>query len=482
MKGRSRLISGMMLVAALSFAEAAQAWELEVGRAQVDSTFDVDRATRVAFQDPFAVPPVVVPLTTSQGASSAILRVFNITTTGFDVVVTEPPGEDGPHVAQQFDYIAMEPGVHLLPTGETVAAGVLTTDLFVGFGGSGGTSGWDMASFGGALSGTPAVVAALQSFNSNPSAEPWNEPLSPFLSVAIGNVSSSGFAVAIDRVQSVSGTLASETIGWIAFPAGGGVFDDDADATISWRSVVGGAVRGWDNGCFSVAFGATLANPRAIASTNTRNGSDGGWLRRCSLSGSNVGLAVDEDTDLDSERAHTAERVGLLAFSGDFHVNFGLAEVSVSKSVEIEEDPINGATSPLAIPQSRLRYRIDFENAGGGPVDADSFVVVDALPVGVALRVVDLTDFTAGTGPVHFADIGPSSGLTFTVGALSDSSDDLAFSNDGGASFTYTPSPDGRGVDAAVTHIRLTPKGEFAAPQNGGAAPGFRFLYDVIVN
>ncbi|MEL6282822.1 MAG: hypothetical protein AAFQ73_08730, partial [Pseudomonadota bacterium] len=180
MKGRSRLISGMMLVAALSFAEAAQAWELEVGRAQVDSTFDVDRATRVAFQDPFAVPPVVVPLTTSQGASSAVLRVFNITTTGFDVVVTEPPGEDGPHVAQQFDYIAMEPGVHLLPTGETVAAGVLTTDLFVGFGGAGGTSGWDMASFGGALSGTPAVVAALQSFNSNPSAEPWNEPLSPF--------------------------------------------------------------------------------------------------------------------------------------------------------------------------------------------------------------------------------------------------------------------------------------------------------------
>lgn len=479
---RSGLITGMALAAALCVAaEPARAWQIEVGRVEADNTFDVSAATRITFQRAFSTPPVVVPLTTSQGGDSAILRVFNVTTTGFDVFIAESPGEDGPHVEQQFDYVAMEPGRHQLPSGETVAAGVLSTDLFVGFSGSGGASGWDFQSFSGALAGTPAVITALQSLNSNPGADPWNAPLSPFFAVAVDDVSGTGFDVAIDRLESGAGALTTEQIGWIAFPAGGGSFDAVGGGTVSWRSVVSGGVRGWDDGCFSVSFGASLSNARAVASMNTRNGANGGWLRRCSIGGSSVGLAVDEDVANDGERSHTNETVGLLAFSGDFHADFGAAEVSVVKTVSAEEDPINGDTGALAIPEGRLRYHLSIENTGVVSVDADTLVIVDALPAGVSLRVVDLTDYAPGTGPVFFGDGPIASGLSFTAGALNDATDDIAYSDDGGATFAYAPTPDGRGVDPAITHVRLTPRGAFAG-DTGGGAPSFQILYDVVVN
>ena len=43
-----------------------------------------------------------------------------------------------------------------------------------------------------------------------------------------------------------------------------------------------------------------------------------------------------------------------------------------------------------------------------------------------------------------------------------DASDDLAFSNNNGASFTYTPVANADGVDPNVTHIRINPKGSMA--------------------
>ena len=63
----------------------------------------------------------------------------------------------------------------------------------------------------------------------------------------------------------------------------------------------------------------------------TRNGNNGGWLRRCSQSSSSIGLTVDEDIDTDSERSHIGEAAGIVAASTAFHVNFAV-DLAVSKS------------------------------------------------------------------------------------------------------------------------------------------------------
>ena len=53
--------------------------------------------------------------------------------------------------------------------------------------------------------------------------------------------------------------------------------------------------------------------------------------------------------------------------------------------------------------------------------------------------------------------------MTYAFTALGSTTDDLEFSSDGGATWTYVPTPDANGVDSAVTGIRVNPKGVFNA-------------------
>lgn len=142
-------------------------------------------------------------------------------------------------------------------------------------------------------------------------------------------------------------------------------------------------------------------------------------------------------------------------------------------------DPYNGTTNPKAIPGSVLTYSVNIGNGSPGYPDSNSVVVVQSVPPQAMLYVGDFG--AAGSGPVGFAQGSPSSGLTYAFTSLANITDDLAFSNNGGASFGYTPAPDGNGYDAAVTHIRVMPKGIFAGA-GGSGSPNFTLSYRVRVN
>jgi hypothetical protein len=74
----------------------------------------------------------------------------------------------------------------------------------------------------------------------------------------------------------------------------------------------------------------------------------------------------------------------------------------------------------------------------------------------------------------------PSSGLTYAFTSLSSTTDNVDFSNNGGSTYTYTPVPDSNGFDAAVTNIRISPQGIFAA--SSGTNPYFQVRFRVRVN
>ena len=73
--------------------------------------------------------------------------------------------------------------------------------------------------------------------------------------------------------------------------------------------------------------------------------------------------------------------------------------LQVAKVQQLLSDPINGATSPFAIPGAYVEYTIVVTNQGPGPVDSDSLVITDPLPVGVSLYVD-----TEGGDPISFVD------------------------------------------------------------------------------
>ncbi len=141
------------------------------------------------------------------------------------------------------------------------------------------------------------------------------------------------------------------------------------------------------------------------------------------------------------------------------------------KSVAIVSDPVNGSVNPKYIPGAEIDYTLRVSNTGLGTVSADSVLITDPIPANTELFVGDL----GGGSPIAFTQGTPSSNLTWTYVSLANLTDDLDFSNDGGASWNYVPS----GLfDPNVTAIRFNPKGTMGA-SSGAGSPYFDLRFRV---
>ena len=212
------------------------------------------------------------------------------------------------------------------------------------------------------------------------------------------------------------------------------------------------------------SYGPAAINGLAQGSDNTNRFA----FRIAAPGGVSVGSRLTGTTTLGGQ---TSE------FSGNVVVTGGPNLVH-AKTVAVVEDPFNSTTNPKSIPGSVQNYTLRVTNQGTGPVDNDSLVVVDAVPVGTDLRVADLG--APGSGPVAFSNGTPSSALSYSFTALGNGLDSLDFSNDGGATWTYVPVPDANGFDPAVTHLRVRPLGTMAA-NTGAGDPWFELRFRVRV-
>ena len=161
---------------------------------------------------------------------------------------------------------------------------------------------------------------------------------------------------------------------------------------------------------------------------------------------------------------------------------------AVAKASTAISDPVNCSTpgnsascSPVGsqrrIPGAVVEYTVSISNSGGAS-DANSVRISDPVPANTALRVADIAG--AGSGPVAFVDGATTSGLTYTYTSLASATDDAEFSSDGGTTWSYTPVPNASGCDPAVTHLRVNPKGTFAADA-GTPDPSFTLRFHVCV-
>lgn len=144
--------------------------------------------------------------------------------------------------------------------------------------------------------------------------------------------------------------------------------------------------------------------------------------------------------------------------------------LTIVKSSQVYTDPIN-ATNPKAIPGAYIAYTLVVANPGAYTVDSNTVVVLDATPANLELYVGDVPGVT---GPVQFQNGVPSSTLTYTFTSLASPTDDVDFSNNGGSSWAYVPTPNAFMVDPNVTHIRIRPKGTMAANSSFSLLFGYR--------
>ncbi len=143
------------------------------------------------------------------------------------------------------------------------------------------------------------------------------------------------------------------------------------------------------------------------------------------------------------------------------YTNAYVLPLAIAKTSIAYSDPVNGLTNPKLIPGALATYSLTVSAPAGTSPTSNSVIVTDAIPSNLSLFV---GTYAPGPGPIAFTAGG--SGLTYSFTSLASGADDLEFSNNGGASWTYAPTADANGVDATVTHVRVRPKGAMAPGSN----------------
>ncbi len=277
--------------------------------------------TQVSFRQVYATPPLVFVLATSDNSDPAALRVVNVTTTGFDLQQFESQGEDGLTTATTVQYLAIEPGTYTLPSGAVVEAGSVAISNHQGRNVPGAA--WSTLNFANTFPANPVLLLQTQTNNNGPLVP--GAVANPYVTAVSRNVGTTTAQIALERSEtSVGVTPNTESVAYLVMqPTVTTVTDNAANAINIEALRSANNVQGWDNLCRTVNFNAGYPNPVVLAHKITRNGGDGGWLRRCSLATNSVGLTVDEDRAGDTERSHTNETAALLLFSQPFDGSLG---------------------------------------------------------------------------------------------------------------------------------------------------------------
>ncbi|MBB4858903.1 hypothetical protein HNO88_002229 [Novosphingobium chloroacetimidivorans] len=147
----------------------------------------------------------------------------------------------------------------------------------------------------------------------------------------------------------------------------------------------------------------------------------------------------------------------------------GAKSVLLTTSTGTTWDPVNGTSNPKALPGGKRRMIVGVTNPDLVPVDSNTLWLNLAVPSGTS---VALDGDGTGTGSfLLFTDGTPASTLALSYTAPGSTTDDVDFSSDSGASWNYVPVQGDSVSQAAVTNVRVRPK--------GGMAAGSRFSLSV---
>lgn len=434
----------------------------------------------VSFSKPFVSTPNIFVMPTDEEARPATVRIKNVTTTGFDIAQFQPEGETGAADSMTIDYFAIVDGVTTMPGNDiTFEAGSINTSSQQGSNVT--SSGPDTITFAESYT-IPSFLIDIQTNNSEPGLDPDSVSV-PWLETYVSTVTPTEATVALERVKTANGTISTEKLSYLVTESGNSTqFMANGGDLITFKSLnTPVEINGWDDvfpTCenYSYPSGVFSQTPLSIGNMITRNGPDGGWLRKCrsNSNASQISLVVDEDESDGSDRSHGAnEAASVLGFSQAFE--WCPPALELTKTSEILEDPVNGTANPKHIPGAFVKYTLYAKNQGRVPLDIDTVILKDVVPTSSALYV--------GTDPAYvFAMtdgvLANASGLTtFNYAGAASATDDVEFSNDGGSSWGHTPIADADGFDSSdTTHVRFNPKGEFSGG-NASSTPEFTLTF-----
>ncbi|MGR5268457.1 DUF6701 domain-containing protein [Vibrio astriarenae] len=276
---------------------------------------------------------------------------------------------------ENIDYFVIEPGVLEFSNGAKLVAGTVSYNrTFSNIGGGANVSkSVRYSDFGlsSNFSSSPGVLVQVQSMNNMVDGEPlWLTPIAL-------NPSSSSFNLALDRSEVTQNAQlgADEQVAFVAGLGEGFVngrkFWLGQGATDNTLGIDDRVIKPIAEGCQLVSdFTATgfSSIPTLLASKRTRNGNNGGWLRRCSVSKTGVALINEEDMANDYERAHVVEPYSYFLFDkppaneicelfpspAQTWVGNTSPSLSMSNTSKISGTPVSNGRRYVGFPQSSI--------------------------------------------------------------------------------------------------------------------------------
>ena len=237
-------------------------------------------------------PAVVVGPLSFNGSHEATIRIKNVTSTSFDVRIQEWSYLDGWHTQESVGFMVLESGVHTLPDGTIIAAGVQTS----------ASSEWQSLQFGHQFADAPVVISQVTTIGE-----------ADAVVTRQVDITSSGFSLMLQE-EEAGGQHAEEQVAWIAVQSTAGSDSTGSDST---RDLHAFATQDFvthrkTNVALPDGF---QSDPVIIAAMQSFDGGDTANLRFANLNPDGVQVWVDEERSKDNETRHTTESVGMVAIT-----------------------------------------------------------------------------------------------------------------------------------------------------------------------
>ena len=306
--------------------------------------------TSVTFSATFTTPVIVCSVFQPANDVPKVVRINNVTATGFDVRLQNPSGDA--LAAERVYCLAAEEGAWTLPDGLAFEAFTYTSTE------TGGSGQWGGEEISYAQPyAEPMVFGQVMSYNDERWSVFWSrgavqgDPPSPE-TIHIGK-----------HVGQDEKVRENETLGYMVFESNGGqLLGNEYRIGVSADAVVG-----FNNNPHQHVYAAPFGFDPAFALVTQMgmDGGDGSWasISRDEPTNEILRLSVDEDQVVDPERGHTSEQVAFLVFSSVWTLQDGVGTTNAPAPPGIT--PLEDLFSQ---PDEAVSIQVDAADLNGDPL------------------------------------------------------------------------------------------------------------------